>query len=281
MRRISHRLHAPEISRASVAPPGLVAEDLGIGAAQVVAVEQRQVNGFAGDERAAPRRRASEASGGGEIDQFVCGQTGQQLPRRLLRIGDAGGDGMDGGQLARAGQQFPAPRRGSPAAENFAPWASRAAEGTPERGEHFEAGDGDYRICVPFGQAFHGAEAHAHAGKAAGAVDGDDCAEQPNCVSAEAKKIGDGGDERGRSTCARQALSAQISESPKSRPSATEPDGPQVSIARSKARSCMAARLYCLQRLIEVGDQVFLVLDADGEADAALVDAHLPARLLR
>ena len=110
------------------------------------------------------------------------------------------------------------------------------AEGTPAlRASTSSRETATTGIPIPFGQTFHRAQAHAHAGKAPGPVDGDDCMSSPSCSLGRAQQIADRSHQRRRVGAPGKLDLPKNFEiaSGESAPAQPSPSGPQVSIARS------------------------------------------------
>ncbi len=158
------------------------AEDLGIGAAQVVAVEQSQSTAAPAIRRASPRRSASDGQRRRDAGRVACpARRPPESPRRSSsQTATRSGAGSIAASSSRPGEKLG--RRRAAMRSSRRKTSPRCASSAARRHtgfarKHFEPRERDDRNSVALGQAFDRAQRHAHAGKAARAVDDDDAAE--------------------------------------------------------------------------------------------------------
>ena len=158
-----------------------VAEDLGIGAAEIVAIEQRHVGELAGGNRGSGESERVGRCGGGTCTSRTAGQAccnsaaaGSSQTAILRRR-------MKPGEFFGPGQQFAwillTAGIGN-AQKNFVAMGIESG-GADFRlcGQHFQPGDGHHRDSGAFGQPLGGAETDANPGEAARPADHDDAAD--------------------------------------------------------------------------------------------------------
>jgi hypothetical protein len=104
------------------------AENLGIGAAQIVAVEQRQIDCRAGNEtRLTGTKRIRSERRSRDDELYLRPDAGQHRRGAFVANGYTSGDGLDGGEFIRAGQKLD--RRRARALESQIDFASMRIEG--------------------------------------------------------------------------------------------------------------------------------------------------------
>ena len=162
---------------------------------------------------AAPRRSAAyRRPSAPRTDQLRARpRSGQQRRRSLVAYGDPQRHSLHGGEFARSCKQLAwGLSRLLYPQKNFATVGIQGARRNPGLArQHQQPRNGNDRNLRRLGQPLHGAQAHAHAGKTAGAIHYDNAAEifQRDLIAFE--QFGDSSHQRGRIAAAFELLLAE------------------------------------------------------------------------
>jgi hypothetical protein len=220
----------------ALAAAAALAEDLRIRAAQVVAVEQRQVNKLPGHARRAEFERIG-GSGRGVLTNSAAGHAdAQQRAAASSQTANRAPAGSMAASSCRSGQHFPCFPGRPPSSRRKTSWrcASRAAEGTPAFAASTSSREtATTGIRAASARPFTAASPTRTPVKLPGPFTATMAPDSSTRRRSVRQQFAHGRHQRGRIAAPFELDLAEDLDRllPASRPSATEPEGPQVSMA--------------------------------------------------